>query len=100
MWSLFTALWSTPYGHFLMPYGVLHVVTISCHMEYSIWSLWSSYSHVQYPTFFHHDKSCIFGSKKICGSEKNCAKKDFMFKNILCSNILRSQKILGTTPTN
>ena len=26
-------VWCTPYGHFFMPYGVLHVVTISCHME-------------------------------------------------------------------
>merc|ERR1712081_90972 len=39
MWPLFLAIWSTPYGHFLMPYGVLHVVTISCQMEYSMWSL-------------------------------------------------------------
>ena len=27
-----------------LPYGVLHVVTISCHMEYSIWQIWSPYS--------------------------------------------------------
>ena len=47
--TIYIAILSTPYGHFLMPYGVLHVVTISCHMEYSIWSLWSSYSHVDVP---------------------------------------------------
>ena len=27
----------TPQDLFLQPHGVLHVVTISCHMEYSIW---------------------------------------------------------------
>ena len=48
IWSPFDAIWSTPRGHFLLPYGVLHAVTISCHMEYSIWSLWSSYSHVHF----------------------------------------------------
>ena len=46
IWSLFDAIWSTPCGHYFLPYGVLHVVTIFCHMEYSMWSFWSSYSHV------------------------------------------------------
>ena len=39
IWSLFDAIWSTPCGHYFLPYGVLHVVTISYHMEYSMWSL-------------------------------------------------------------
>ena len=28
IWSLFDAIWSTPYGHYLLPYGVLHMVTV------------------------------------------------------------------------
>ena len=42
------AMWSTPYDHFLMPYGVHHVVTIYCLMEYSIRSLWSLHFHMIY----------------------------------------------------
>ena len=46
MWHEKETPWSTPCGHYFMPHGVLHVVTISCHMEYSIWSflgaIWST----------------------------------------------------------
>ena len=51
-----------------LPYGVLHVVTISCHMEYSIWSffgaIWSAlgfttevkfYCHMEYSTWLFYD---------------------------------------------
>ena len=51
-----------------LPYGVLHVVTISCHMEYSIWSffgaIWSalgftsevkSYCHMEYSIWLFYD---------------------------------------------
>ena len=50
MWSLFHATWSTPYGGFLVPYGVLlgfnSEVKLYRHMEYSIWlfydAIWST----------------------------------------------------------
>ena len=51
-----------------LPYGVLHVVTISCHMEYSIWSffgaIWSAlgftsevklYCHMEYSIWLFYD---------------------------------------------
>ena len=51
-----------------LPYGVLHVVTISCHMEYSIWSvffaIWIAlgftsevkfYCHMEYSTWLFYD---------------------------------------------
>ena len=28
IWSLFDAIWSTPCGHYFLPYGVLHMVTV------------------------------------------------------------------------
>ena len=28
MWSLFDAIWSTPCGHYFLPYGVLHIIAI------------------------------------------------------------------------
>ena len=28
IWSLFDAIWSTPCGHYFLPYGVLHVVIL------------------------------------------------------------------------
>ena len=33
---------SAPEDLFLLPHGVLHVVTISLHMEYSIWSVFGA----------------------------------------------------------
>ena len=34
IWLLFDAIWSTPCGHYFMPYGVLHMVGFCYHMEY------------------------------------------------------------------
>ena len=28
IWSLFDAIWSTPCGHYFLPYGVLHIIAI------------------------------------------------------------------------
>ena len=28
IWSLLDAIWSTPCGHYFLPYGVLHMVTV------------------------------------------------------------------------
>ena len=65
IWSLFDAIWSTPCGHYFLPYGVLHVVTISYHMEYSMWSLffaiWSTpcgHSGVHILTWRHNVNIC------------------------------------------
>ena len=54
----------TPQDLFLQPHGVLHVVTISCHMEYSIWSflgaIWSTSGFTTEVIFYCHMKYSIW----------------------------------------
>ena len=51
---------SAPEDLFVLPHGVVHVVTISCHMEYSIWlvfgAIWSSLGSTGEVNFYYHMK--------------------------------------------
>ena len=88
----------TPQDLFLQPHGVLHMVTISCHMEYSRWSfigaIWSAlgfitevkiYCHMKYSIWLFYDAiwSTPYGRNlRPHGGLHNVVKNVYCWRNI------------------
>ena len=107
--STVEAIQSAPEDLFLQPHGVLHVVTISCHMEYSIWSflgaIWSTlgftrevnfYCHMEYSIWLLFDAvwSTPYGKNiRPYGVHHKIVNYVYCWRNTKCS-----RRLISTTP--
>ena len=88
---------SAPEDLFLLPHGVLHVVTISCHKEYSIWSvfgaIWSTLEFSKEVNFYCPMQYSILPQKVVIRSTSYD-----LTKSALKHSILHQKRAIWSTP--